>query len=83
MSAQTMAEMADAFAQILMNAPAPEYLEVALKHVREWAKSPDTREDVREFLKLTEAVPEEAIVALTKDGIRLLTDDSGNLLQFA
>lgn len=73
----------DGFTKVLMTGFTPDYMEVALKHLREWAKAPNTREDVREFLSKTEDVPDEAIVALSSKSVALLTSDEGTLVAFA
>lgn len=76
-------QWAAAFASIERHPLAIEYMETNLKQLREWAESPNTREDVTEFLSKTQDVPEEAIVALSLKGVSLLSSDEGTLLAFA
>ena len=73
----------DGYERILMSGFTPDYMEVAIKHLREWAKGPNTREDIREFLKQTADVPEEAIVAMTSKSVKLMVSDEGTLVAFA
>jgi hypothetical protein len=75
--------MADGFQHVLENGFAPEYMEVALEHVREWFKAPNCREDILKFVEDTEQLSGRAIVALTRERISLLTNSEGGLLEFA
>jgi hypothetical protein len=75
--------MTDGFQHVLENCFAPEYMEVALEHVREWFKAPNCREDVLKFIEETAHLTGRAIVVLTKERISLLTNSEGGLLEFA
>lgn len=79
----TIDQVFDGFTSILMSGFTPDYMEITLKHLRELVATPNTREDVTEFLAKTAGIPENAIVVLTSKSVRLLTDDGGNLLEFA
>ena len=57
------------------------YAQAPLLIVRGYSKD-GMRDDVKQFLIDTAAVPEEAIVVMTPESFTLLVDDEGHLLAF-
>ena len=77
-------DLADMYARLLHSTSfVPPMMQVQLKFMRELQAYECPRQQVADFLKAAEAVPEEAIVVLTKDSIAFLTDENDHLLCFA